>query len=231
MNKPPIISFDRITFSFSKRQVIFKDLSLELQSGHFYLVKGPSGAGKSTFLRLINRLEEPSRGKILFRGAPLSSYAPPVLRRSILFLQQTPVAIDASVRDNLLLPFGFKNNCSLSRPDDEHLKGLLDDFLLTGVSLGGNARNLSVGQLQRLCLIRGLLLSPEILLLDEPTSALDEESSRVVESTAERLCRESGLTVVIVSHRSFTPRRTRPVVLELADEGIRETSWEKKSYK
>ena len=194
-------------------------------------MKGPSGAGKSTFLRLINRLEEPSRGKILFRGRPLSSYTPPELRRSILFLQQTPVVIDASVRDNLLLPFGFKNNCSLSRPDDEHLKGLLDEFLLKGVSLEGNARNLSVGQLQRLCLIRGLLLSPEILLLDEPTSALDEESSRVVESTAERLCRESGLTVVIVSHRSLTLSQTTPVFLELANGGIREISGSDSSFR
>lgn len=222
MNRQPIISFDRITFSFSERQVIFKDLSLELQSGSSYLVKGPSGAGKSTFLRLINRLEEPSQGRIFFKGTPLSSYPPPVLRRSILFLQQTPVVIDASVRDNLLLPFRFKKNRGLSRPEDEHLKGLLDQFLLKGVSLEGNARNLSVGQLQRLCLIRGLLLSPDLLLLDEPTSALDEESSRVVESTAERLCRESRLTVVIVSHRSFAPGRTRPVVLELMDGGIRE---------
>jgi putative ABC transport system ATP-binding protein len=128
--------------------------------------------------------------------------------------------IDGSIRDNLLLPFNFKNNRDLARPDDERLEVLLDNFMLKDVGLGDNAHNLSVGQLQRLCLIRALLLSPEILLLDEPTSALDEESGKIVESISERLCQESGLTVVIVSHRGFELRQIEPVVLEVAEWGL-----------
>lgn len=57
-----------------------------------------------------------------------------------------------------MLPFTFKNNQDLTRPDDDRLKALLNDFLLTSVSLDDNAQTLSVGQLQRLCFIRGLLL-------------------------------------------------------------------------
>ena len=98
----------------------------------------------------------------------------------------------------------------------------MDEFHLDNVNLEGNAANLSVGQLQRVCLIRGLLLSPDVILLDEPTSALDDESCRIVESSVERLCQESKKTVIMVSHRKFNPRGITPVVFELADGRVRE---------
>jgi ABC-type iron transport system FetAB ATPase subunit len=96
-----------------------------------------------------------------------------------------------------LLAFTFKNNRDRIPPDDTSLKAHLENFLLSDLSLETNTQTLSVGQLQRLCLIRGLLLDPKVVLLDEPASALDEKSSRIVEQTAERLCAKSGLTVLI----------------------------------
>jgi len=224
-----IIEFSSVSFSFPRESPLFTDLSFGLMSEAFYLMRGPSGAGKSTLLRLINGLEEPLEGKILFKGRPLCSYSPPLLRRSVLYIQQIPTVIDASVRDNILLPFTFKNNIHMERPDDDRLKTLLDDFVMQGVGLDDNALVLSTGQLQRLCLIRGILLSPEVLLLDEPTSALDAESGRVVESAIRRLNRESGLTVLIVSHHELEFERTTPVVLEVAEGKIREVEWDKES--
>jgi putative ABC transport system ATP-binding protein len=193
----PIIEFSKVTFSFSDTEALFDNLSLKLNAGNFYLIRGPSGSGKSTFLRLINRLEEVSEGTVLFNGKPLTSYRPPMLRRSILYIQQTPTPFDGTVRQNLLLAFTFKNNRDRIPPDDTSLKAHLENFLLTDLSLETNAQTLSVGQLQRLCLIRGLMLDPKVVLLDEPASALDEKSSRIVEQTAERLCAKSGLTVLI----------------------------------
>jgi len=146
-----------------------------------------------------------------------------------LYVQQTPSVIDASVRENLLLPFSFKNNAQLEQPEDERLKTLLADFLLQGVGLGDNALTLSLGQLQRLCFIRGLLLSPEILLLDEPTSALDRESSQVVESMVERLNRESGVTVLTVTHKNPKPGLITPLLLKVAEGQIREVTWNMES--
>jgi len=178
---------------------------------------------------LINRLEEPLSGEILFKGRPLSSYPPPLLRRSVLYVQQTPTVIDGSVRENLLLPFSFKNNTHLERPEDARLKTLLSDFLLQGVGLGDNALTLSLGQLQRLCFIRGLLLSPDVLLLDEPTSALDRESGQVVESMVERLNRESGLTVLTVTHKEPAPGLITPLLLKVAGGRIREVIWKMES--
>ncbi|MBL7204082.1 MAG: ATP-binding cassette domain-containing protein [Desulfobacteraceae bacterium] len=224
-----IIDFCRVSFAFSHEAPLFTGVTLTLRKGGFYVVQGPSGAGKSTFLRLINRLEEPSAGEIVFKGRPLSSYPPPLLRRSVLYVQQTPTVIDASVRENLLLPFSFKNNAHLEQPEDERLKTLLADFLLQGVGLGDNALTLSLGQLQRLCFIRGLLLSPEVLLLDEPTSALDRESGQVVESMVERLNRESGLTVLTVTHKEPEPGLITPLILKVAEGQIREVTWNMES--
>ncbi len=221
-NSTPAIEFSNVTFSFSDSKVLFRELSLQLVVGRFYLVQGPSGAGKSTFLRLINRLEEPAAGQILFNGRPLSAYNPPLLRRSLLYIQQTPTAVEGTVRDNLLLAFSFKNNRDRPAPGEAVLRRWLDDFLLNDVELQTNAQTLSVGQLQRLCFIRGLLLEPEVLLLDEPASALDEQSSLIVEQTAERLCAQDGLTVLMVSHRRFEPRQVQPNILQIADGRVKE---------
>ena len=218
-----IIEFSDVAFSFSNSRPLFQNLSLELKSGRFYLIKGPSGSGKSTFLRLINRLEDPTGGRVLYAGRPLSTYNPRALRRSILYIQQTPIAVDSSIRQNLLLGFSFKINRDLALPEDVVLKNRMDKFLLNDISLEASAQTLSVGQLQRLCFIRGLLLNPQVLLLDEPASALDEKSSRIVEETAEKLCLESGLTVLMVSHREFEPKQVKCIMLRVAD-GQVETS-------
>ena len=215
MSGGAVMEFSGVSFGFDPGRPLFSGLSLELARGTFYLVTGPSGSGKSTFLRLINRLEEPSGGTVFFNGRPLSDYPPPELRRSILFIQQTPVVVDGTVRENLLLPFSFKHNRGLAKPGDEVLRKELEQMLMGNVSLDDSARNLSVGQMQRLCLTRGLLLSPEMLLLDEPVSALDEESARIVERRAEGLCSGGGLTVVMVSHRRFETGGIRPIVLRI----------------
>jgi putative ABC transport system ATP-binding protein len=218
----PAIEFSKVTFHFSNTKHLFRDLSLKLATGCFYLMKGPSGSGKSTFLRLINRLEEPSSGHILFNGRNLESYSPSQLRRSLLYIQQVPTSVDVTVRQNLLLAFSFKNNRDLTPPDDETLMAHLDSFLLGDIPLDTSAATLSVGQLQRLCFIRGLLLDPRVLLLDEPASALDGKSSQIVEETAERLCAEAGLTVIMVSHRPFTPKQAKCKVLQITSRGVEE---------
>jgi putative ABC transport system ATP-binding protein len=213
----PIIEFSNVSFSFSKQKPLFKNLSLKFTTGKFYLVTGPSGAGKSTLLRLINRLEDPTDGHIRFDGRRLSTYSPYELRRSIQYVQQTPTVIENTVRQNLMLGFSFRNNRDLPLPNESALQNQLDSFLLHDISLDANAQTLSVGQLQRMCFIRGLLLQPRVLLLDEPTSALDEKNSRIVEDTVERLCLDSGLTVLMISHRKFKPKQIDCCYIRIAD--------------
>jgi putative ABC transport system ATP-binding protein len=224
--KPPdhIIHFDDVSFSYPGDRILFQNLSLGIRTGVLYHVRGASGVGKSTFLRLIIRLEEPTQGQIFFKGVPLADTNPPHLRRSILYLPQTPVAIDGSVKDNLLLPFTFKANQDLQKPDDIHLTEQLKRFLLDDVRLGDHAQTLSVGQLQRLCFIRGMLLSPSVLLLDEPTSSLDSKSAAIVIDHIETMCKTFGFTILVVSHGDVFSRSLKYHTLMVADGLVRKIS-------
>ncbi len=220
MNNVAILRFENVRFTYPDGHPLFDKLCFELNQGGFYGVRGPSGSGKSTLLRLMNRLENPCVGEIFFNEKPFSAIPTPELRRQILYIQQTPVVTDGSVKDNLVLPFSFKNNRTLPVPDDDQLKKMLKDFSLEQIPLDRAARNLSVGQQQRLCLIRGLLLAPSVILLDEPTSALDHESSRIVEGMAETLCHDMKKTIVMVSHREFNPKHVKPVIIDVREGGL-----------
>jgi len=229
-NGMSMIALSNVTFGYSGDCALIRDVSYSFESGRFYVVQGPSGAGKSTLLRLLNRLEEPGGGTITFHGRPLSSYEAPELRRSVLYLPQTPIVIDGSVQTNLMLPFTFQSNSALERPDEETLRRRLAHFLLDEVDLSDQAQSLSVGQLQRLCLIRGLLLSPEVLLLDEPTSALDPASRCVVQSTTEQFCCQTNATVIVVAHEPIRPLKIEPVVLQLVNKELKEITWDRNHY-
>ncbi|MDJ0764481.1 MAG: ATP-binding cassette domain-containing protein [Myxococcota bacterium] len=217
MTKACVVEFIDVGFSYPDRGSLFENLSLKFESGAFYSITGPSGSGKSTLLKLINQMETPRSGEIRFDGKPLQAFHPPALRRSILYVQQVPTAIGGSIRENLLLPFSFKSNRDIKKPDDHRLKALLSSFRLDGITLEASARDLSVGELQRICFIRGLLLDPRVVLLDEPTSALDEDSAKIVETRAQRLCEASGQTILMVNHRKVDFEFVTPIMLKLED--------------
>ncbi len=154
---------------------------------------GPSGAGKTTLLRLLNRLDDPDDGEVLFEGRDVRSYDVLDLRRRVQHVGQVPVTFPGSVADNV----GPEVETLLSRV------GLQPSLAVR------EADRLSVGEAQRMCLARALARHPECLLLDEPTSALDTASKAGVESLIRSLADE-GLTVVMVTH---DPRQAA----ELAD--------------
>ncbi|MFH2066413.1 MAG: ABC transporter ATP-binding protein [Pseudomonadota bacterium] len=222
MKKNMIIRLSNLSFSYPNGKRLFDGISFDFYPGEFYLIQGASGAGKSTLLRLINRLEEATDGEITYHGKPLTDYHAPLLRKKISYIQQTPAVIRGTIKENLLLPFTFHGNRDQHKPDDETLSRQLQSFHLHGIDLNQPVENLSVGQLQRICLIRGLLLSPEVILLDEPTSALDDDSAMVVESKAESFCQTHQATVLMVSHRLFTPTMMKPRKIKMEEGKIRE---------
>jgi putative ABC transport system ATP-binding protein len=217
------IELKNIHLHFADKPPLMQGLNFVLQEGDFALVHGTSGCGKSSLLRLLNRLQEPSAGTIHLDGRPADSYEVTELRRQLGFVQQTPVMVDGTVRDNLLYPFRFKTRRGQSAPNDERLRSLLDEFLLEEVALQDDATSLSVGQKQRIALIRTLIVEPQVLLCDEPTSALDPRSKEIVEDALERANGERGIGVVLVTHLDFVPKKIDVKRYEMRDGRLNET--------
>jgi putative ABC transport system ATP-binding protein len=171
---------------------VLEDVTTAFDEGTTALA-GPSGAGKSTLLRLLNRLADPTRGEIAYRGRPLRERDVLALRREVCLVPQLPALLEGTVADNVAYgPRLAGRGCDVSRA--LRLAGLDDSFA------GRDARRLSVGEQQRVMLARALALEPEVLLLDEPTSALDERTRTGVEVTLAELGERTGVSMVLVTH-------------------------------
>jgi len=187
------------------------DVSVEVRSGEVLAVVGPSGSGKSSFLRLLNRLDEPTSGTVLLDGVDYHEMPARELRRKVGMVTQRPFLFPGTVYENV--SFG-------PRQRSQEFPEAKAEELLTRVGLGGYARrdvaNLSGGEAQRVSLARSLANSPVVLLLDEPTSALDEQAKDEVERLICDIMRDTHLTCVIVTHDMAQAARmaTRAMMLQ-----------------
>jgi len=186
-------------------------ISVRLPPGEVLAVVGPSGAGKSSFLRLLNRLDEPSGGTVLLNGEDYREIAPRLLRRRVGMVMQTAWLFPGTVAANIA--FGPRQ-CGESLTMDQ-IEVLLDRVGLAGYH-DRDVGNLSGGEAQRVSVARTLANAPEGLLLDEPTSALDEPSARGIEELLLDIIRERRMTCVIVTHNTAQAARIadRTMVLE-----------------
>jgi putative ABC transport system ATP-binding protein len=187
------------------------DISVQVRAGEVLGVVGPSGSGKSSFLRLLNRLDEPTSGTVFFEDIDYRQIPPRELRRKIGMVTQRPFLFPGSVFQNV--SFGPQQR-------GEVFSEARAEELLTRVGLGSYASrdvaNLSGGEAQRVSLARALANSPIVLLLDEPTSALDEQAKAEVESLIHEIIRETHLTCIVVTHDMAQAARiaTRVMMLE-----------------
>ena len=219
------IELKNVLLRFDDKPELLRDVNLVIEKGEFLLIRGPSGCGKTSLLRLLNRLADPDGGEIVFDGKPSVDDKVTSLRRRIAYLQQTPVMLEGTVRENLQFGFGFRSAENSKSPDDAELNEQMEKLLLNEVNLDDVAVNLSVGQQQRIALIRSMLTQPDVLLCDEPTSALDPESARLVENCIERMCAEDGVSVVMVTHSSYRPEKVKHRVLKIqAGKGLVEVT-------
>ena len=156
---------------------------------------GPSGAGKSSFLRLLNRLDEPTSGTVRIEGTDYRQIPPRDLRRRVGMVTQTAYLFPGTIAGNLR--FGPQQQ-GIALPQETI------ESLLIQVGLAGRAdedvAHLSGGEAQRVSLARALATKPAVLLLDEPTSALDAEAKDGIEKLILTVQKQNGLTCVMVSH-------------------------------
>jgi putative ABC transport system ATP-binding protein len=191
--------------------ILVDDVSVQIQPGEVLAVLGPSGAGKSSFLRLLNRLDEPTAGTVLLNGQDYRTLTPQELRRRVGMVMQTPFLFRGTVAANV----AFGPQQAAKPLDADQIATLLERVGLPGYE-NRDVINLSGGEAQRVSIARALANRPEALLLDEPTSALDELSIRGIEQLLGSINRERGMTCVIVTHNRLQAMRTttRTMVME-----------------
>ncbi|MFH1148776.1 MAG: phosphate ABC transporter ATP-binding protein [Pseudomonadota bacterium] len=177
--------------------VILDDINVVLQKGSAYAIIGPNGSGKTTFLRLLNLLEPPSRGRIFYAGLNTKEAESLAVRREMAFLSQQPVMFNCSVFENVAMGLRFRRTeKSLLR---ERVQEILSRLSLDAVGRR-NARTLSGGEKQRVAVARAVVFSPKVLLLDEPTAYLDKENEAILETLILGLQERENITIVMVTH-------------------------------
>lgn len=188
-------------------RAVLDSVSAAIPEGATAIV-GPSGAGKSTLLRLLNRLADPDRGEIDYRGRSLHSYDPLALRREVSLVPQLPALLEGTVETNLRYAADLAGE-PLEAERTLALAGLDPGFAERDVG------KLSVGEQQRTMLARALAQRPAVLLLDEPTSALDHAARDRIETALAELRRELEISIVLVSHDPEQARRLGDWVVRL----------------
>ena len=179
-----------------------KDINLTLPDGSIYGIIGMSGAGKSTLVRCINLLERPTEGSVVIDGTAMETLSPAALRerrREItMIFQQFNLLMQRSCLKNICFPMEL---AGVKKADAEkRAKELLE---MVGLPDKANAypAQLSGGQKQRIAIARALATDPKVLLCDEATSALDPNTTHAILQLIQKINRELGITVVIITHQ------------------------------
>ena len=192
-------------------KTLVSDISVRVLAAEILAVVGPSGAGKSSFLRLLNRLDEPTAGTVRLNGEDYRKLPAQELRRRVGMVMQSAYLFPGTVAANIA--FGPRQRGE--RLSFEQIAVLLERVGLPGYQ-ERDVSNLSGGEAQRVSLARTLANSPMALLLDEPTSALDEASSREIEDLLLSIVHERQISCVIVTHNTNQAQRIadRAMIME-----------------
>jgi phosphonate transport system ATP-binding protein len=203
-----MLSLEAVTKRFDAKTAV-KDVTLNLSAGSFVGVIGRSGAGKSTLLRMINRLTEPTSGRILCSGMDVTRLRGQALRdwRSdcAMIFQQFNLVGRLDVLTNVLM--GRLNKMSSSRAllgrwggaDKGIALSALEQFGIAGLA-AQRAESLSGGQQQRVAIARALVQEPRLLLADEPIASLDPRNTKIVMDALQRINKHFGITVICNLH-------------------------------
>ena len=182
--------------------VALKDINLTIRDGDIYGIIGMSGAGKSTLVRCINMLERPDEGSVLVNGKAMQQLSAAELRAArreiTMIFQQFNLLMQRTCLDNILFPMELIKTPKAQA--EARARQLLE---LVGLPDKADAypAQLSGGQKQRIAIARALATDPKVLLCDEATSALDPNTTQAILQLIQKINRELGITVVVITHQ------------------------------
>jgi tungstate transport system ATP-binding protein len=203
-------------------KTVLKISDLEIETGKITAIIGPSGAGKTTLLSLINGVERPDEGKIIFEGEELSAtseYSKEAIKRMAMVFQK-PVMFNTTVYKNIV--YGLK----VRKIEAEQIKRRLSEaatWMGLGDLLDQKAITLSGGEAGRVSVARAMIIRPDLILMDEPTANLDPANVSIIEDMIIKACEEYGATVIIVTHNMFQARRLAHNIVFMLNGEIVET--------
>jgi len=200
-----------------KKVLDIKELNIE--QGKITAIIGPSGAGKSTLLHILNCIEPPTEGKLIFDGDVLNwqKRLDINLRRQMAMVFQKPVVFNTSVYENVA--YGLKLRKLPERIIKERVNEILELVGLKELAQQ-KARTLSGGEAQRVAMARAIVMRPKVLLLDEPTANLDPANIIMIEELIQLAKTAYNATVIIVTHNMFQAKRFADYVIFLLNGSV-----------
>jgi len=200
-----MIRIEGLAKSFGSHEIL-KDITLEIRKGEIFTLIGPSGSGKTTLIRLIDLLDYPTSGTIVFDGADTatSEKGRLAIRRRMGMVFQKPAVLNTTVSANVA--FGLKFRGVPAEEARDRVQQALDLVGLVDLA-GRRAVTLSGGEMQRVALARAMVTHPDLLLLDEPTANLDPVSSDLIEDLILRINKKFGTTIILSTHDMIQGQR------------------------
>ncbi|MGF1589615.1 MAG: ABC transporter ATP-binding protein [Pleurocapsa sp.] len=202
------VSLNNITFAYSQRQPVIKNLSLHIPAGQTIAIVGATGSGKSTLVKLLLRLYEVKSGKIILDGQNIKDIVLWDLRRAIGLVSQDVFLFHGTVRENISYgspdaSIGQIVEAAKAAEADRFIRELPESY---DTIVGERGQKLSGGQKQRIAIARAILKDPPILILDEATSAVDNETEAAIARSLEKITQNR--TTIAIAHRLSTIRHS-----------------------
>lgn len=198
------IEFKKVDFRYGTRQLILKDINMNIREGEKIALVGESGSGKTTLAKLLMNFYQCEKGEVLINSCNVQDINLEVLRDKIAYISQDIFFFSGTIKENL--EFG-NSLVNFEEIIEACKRAQIHDFINSlplryNTMLEENASNLSGGQKQRLAIARAILKNPEILIMDEATSSLDSITEKAIEKTINEFSK--NITTIIIAHRLST---------------------------
>ncbi|MBW4524578.1 MAG: ABC transporter ATP-binding protein/permease [Phormidium tanganyikae FI6-MK23] len=219
------IRFEKVWFAYKADEYVLQDLDFTIRPGEQVALVGPTGAGKSSIIRLLSRLYDPTKGRILLDGVDIRDLPQAELRRRMAIILQDGFLFAGDVKSNITLGETYSIEQVQSAAKQTNVDRLIEQ-LPQGYNtmLRERGTNLSGGQKQLLAFARAAIRDPKILVLDEATASLDVGTEALIQDALERLLEHR--TAIIIAHRLSTIRNVDRILVlkrgQLVESGTHE---------